>query len=84
MILEGGLRMGNGQNPAQAVFMGLSREQVAKILYEEFSKSGFQFNNFNAMIPSIINRVLMENSGMAGNYLTQMLINGMMGNFFKK
>ncbi|MHB1393654.1 MAG: hypothetical protein ACYCYE_11400 [Clostridia bacterium] len=76
--------MGNGQNPAQTAFMGMSREQMAKILYEEFSKSGFQFNNFNTMIPSIINRVLMEKVGMAGNYLAQMLINGMMGNFFKR
>ncbi len=76
--------MENGQNPVQTAFMGLSREQLAKIIYEELSKSGFQFNNFNAMIPSIINRVLMENSGRAGNYLAQMLINGMMGNFFKR
>lgn len=76
--------MGNEQSTAQTVFMGLSRDQVAKILYEEFSKSGFQFKNFNAMIPSIINRVLMENGGMAGNYLTQMFIKGMMGNFFKR
>ena len=76
--------MGNEQSPAQTVFMGLSGEQVAKVLFEEFSKSGFQFNNFNAMIPSIINRVLMENGGMAGNYLTQMFIKGMMGNFFKR
>ncbi|HYF84215.1 MAG TPA: hypothetical protein VEB00_14440 [Clostridia bacterium] len=76
--------MGNGQNPAQAAFMGLSKEQMAKIVYEEFSKSGFQFSNLNAMIPSIIGRVLMENGGMAGNYLTQMLVRGMMGNFFKR
>jgi hypothetical protein len=76
--------MGNQQIPAQAAFMGLSGEQVAKILFEEFSKSGFQFNNFNAIIPSIINRALMENGGMAGNYLTQMFIRGIMGNFFKR
>lgn len=76
--------MDNEQNPAQTVFMGLSREQVAKILYEEFSKSGFQFNNFNAMIPSIVNRMLMENGGLAGNYITEMLFKGIMGNFFKR
>lgn len=76
--------MGNEQSPAQTGFMGLSGEQVSKILFEEFSKSGFQFNNFNAMIPSIINRVLMENGGMAGNYLTEMIIKGIMGNFFKR
>lgn len=65
--------MGNGQSPAQTGFMGLSGEQMAKILYEEFSKSGFQFNNFNAMIPSIISRVLMENGGMAGNNFNAMI-----------
>jgi hypothetical protein len=84
MVLEGGLCMGKEQSSAQTVFMGLSREQVAKILYEEFSKSGFQFNNFNTMIPSIISRVLMENGGLAGNYFTEMLFKGMMGNFFKR
>ena len=76
--------MGNEQSPAKTVFMGLSREQVAKIIFEEFSKSGFQFNNFNAMIPSIINRALTENGGMAGNYLTEMIFKGMMSNFFKR
>ncbi len=65
-------------------FMGLSREQIAKILYEEFSKTGFQFNNFNAMIPPIISRVLMENGSLTGNYITEMLFKGMMGNFSKK
>jgi len=76
--------MGNEQGPAQAGFMGLSREQVAKIIYEEFSKSGFQFNNFNTIIPPIINRILMGNGTMAGNYITEMLFKGMMGNFFKR
>lgn len=76
--------MGNKQSSAQAGFMGLSREQVAKIIYEELSKSGFQFNNFNATIPSIINRMLMENSTVAGSYITEMLFKGMMGNFFKR
>lgn len=76
--------MENKQNPAQNSFMGLSGEYMAKIVYEELSKSGFQFKNFNAMIPSIISRVLAENGGMAGNYLTQMLVRGMMGNFFKR
>lgn len=76
--------MGDEQSPAQTVFMGLSKDQVAKIIYEEFSKSGFQFNNFNAMIPSIINRMLMENSGMFGSYITEMLFKGMMGNFFRR
>ena len=76
--------MGNEQSPAQNTFMGLSREQVAKIIYEELSKSGFQFNNFNAMIPPIINRLIMENAGVAGNYLTQMIVQGVMGNFFKR
>ena len=75
--------MGNQRSPDQTAFMGLSREQVAKILYEEFSKSGFQFNNFNTMIPSIINRMLMENGGLTGNYITEILFKGMMGNFFK-
>ena len=65
-------------------FMGMSREQIAKILYEEFSKTGFQFNNFNAMIPSILNRLLMENGGLAGKYFTEMFLKGMMGNFSKK
>jgi hypothetical protein len=76
--------MENTQNPVQTAFMGLSREQMAKIVYEEFSKSGFQFSNFNAMIPSIINRVMMENGVMAGNYLAEMLVKGMMGSFFKR
>jgi len=76
--------MGNEQGPAQGGFLGLSGEQVAKIIYEELSKSGFQFNNFNTMIPSIINRVLMGNGTVAGNYLTEMLFKGMMGNFFKR
>lgn len=76
--------MGNEQSPAQAGFMGLSREQVAKIIYEELSKSGFQFNNFNTIIPSIINRVLMENGTLVGNYVVEMLFKGMMGNFFKR
>lgn len=76
--------MGNEQSPAKNVFMGLSGEQMAKIIFEEFSKSGFQFNNFNAMIPSIISRALMANGGMAGNNLTEMIIRGMMGNFLKR
>lgn len=76
--------MGNEQGPAQAGFMGLSREQVAKIIYEELSKSGFQLNSFNTMIPSIINRVLMGNGTMAGNYFTEMIFKGIMGNFFKR
>lgn len=84
MILEGGLRMSKGQGSGQTAFMGLSREQIAKILYEEFSKTGFQFSNFNAMIPPIISRVLMENGSLTGNYITEMLFKGMMGNFSKK
>lgn len=84
MILEGGLFMGNGQGAGQNGFLGLSTEQIMKILYEEFSKSGFQFNNFNAMMPPIISRMLMENGFMSGNNITQMLLKGMMGSMFKK
>ncbi|HWR61641.1 MAG TPA: hypothetical protein VN580_08530 [Clostridia bacterium] len=76
--------MDNRQGPAQAIFMGLSREQIAKILYEEFSKTGFQFSNINAMIPPIVGRMLMENGGITGNYFTEMIFKGMMGNFNKK
>lgn len=76
--------MDNRQSPAQTVFMGLSREQIAKILYEEFSKTGFQFNNLNTMIPPIFGRMLMENGGLTGNYFAEMIFKGMMGNFNKK
>ena len=76
--------MGNGQGAGQNGFLGLSTEQLMKILYEEFSKSGFQFNNFNAMLPPIISRVIMENGFMGGNNITQMLLKGMMGSMFKK
>lgn len=76
--------MDNRQGPAQPVFMGLSREQVAKILYEELSKSGFQFNNLNTMIPPILGRMFMENGNFTGNYLTEMFFKGIMGNFNKK
>jgi len=76
--------MDNRQSPAQTAFMGLSREQVAKILYEEFSKTGFQFNNLNAMIPPILGRLFMENGSFTGNYIAQMLFKGVMGNFGKK
>ena len=76
--------MGNGQGAGQNGFMGLSTEQVMKILYEEFSKSGFQFNNINGMIPPIISRMMMENGFMSGNNITNMIFKGMMGNMFKK
>lgn len=76
--------MDNRQGPAQTGFMGLSREQVAKILYEELSRSGFQFNNFNAIIPPILGRMFMENGSFTGNYLAEMFFKGMMGNFNKK
>ncbi|HYE83612.1 MAG TPA: hypothetical protein VEG39_15775 [Clostridia bacterium] len=76
--------MGNANNPSQNAFMGLSNEQLAKIIYEEFSKTGFQFNNFNTMIPSIVSRVIMGSSTTAGNYWADMFIKGMMGNLFKR
>lgn len=76
--------MDNKQGTAQPVFMGLSGEQIAKILYEEFSKTGFQFNSINAMLPPIVGRMLMENGGFTGNYFAEMIFKGMMGNFNKK
>lgn len=81
---KGGVFMGNGQNTDPAAFLGLSREQLAKIIYEEFSKTGFQFNNFNTMLPSIIGRIFTENSNLSGDYLTKMLINGLLGSMFRK
>lgn len=75
--------MANGQTPAQNSYLGLSGEQLAKIIYDELSKSGFQLNNFNVMVPSIISRVLMENGKLAGGNISEMLVQGMMNNFFK-
>jgi len=76
--------MSNGQSPDANSYLGLSGEQLAKIIYEELSKSGFQFNNFNAIMPSIVNRVLLENGRLAGSNLAETLVKGMMSNFFKK
>lgn len=76
--------MNNQQSPAQTAFTGISGEQLAKIIYEEFSKTGFQFNSINAMIPAVISRVLVENGAMAGSYYAEMLLKGMMGSFFKR
>lgn len=76
--------MGNGQNSSQGAFLLLSREQLAKIIYDELSRSGFQFNNFDALIPSIASRVLIENSRTAGNSLSQMLVSGIFGSLFKR
>ncbi|KUO74684.1 MAG: hypothetical protein APF77_03605 [Clostridia bacterium BRH_c25] len=76
--------MENEKSSAQNAFMGLSREQIAKIVYEELSKSGFQFNNFNTMIPSIIGRVIVGSGATVGNYWADMFIKGMVGNFFKR
>jgi hypothetical protein len=81
---KGGVFMDNGQNQNPAAFLGLSREQLAKIVYEEFSKAGFQFSNFNSMLPSIVGRIFTENSSVSGDYLTKMLINGVLGSMFRK
>lgn len=74
----------SSQNGSQTYFGGFTQDQIARIIFEEFSKSGFQFNNFNAIVPSIINRMMSENGGAMGNYFMQMLIKGFMGNFNKK
>lgn len=76
--------MDNRQGQTQGLFMGLSREQIAKILYEEFSRTGFQFNNINAVIPPILGRMFMENGGMAGNYFADLILKGVLGNLNKK
>lgn len=62
----------------------LTQEQIMKIVFEEFSKSGFQFNDFNNIMSSIISRMMKENGAVAGNYLMDMFIKGIMGNFGKR
>lgn len=74
----------NSSSSSQTYFGGLTQEQLGKIIFEEFSKSGFQFNNFNTMVPSIISRIINENGGGLGKYLIQMLMKGFMGSFNKK
>ena len=75
--------MENGKNQAPDTFMGLSREQIAKIIYEEMSKTGFQFNNFNTMIPSIVSRIMAGSSIAAGNYWVGIFLKGLMNNLFR-
>lgn len=65
-------------------FMGLSREQIAKIIYEEFSKTGFKFNSLDTMIPSIISRIMAGSNIAVGNYWTGIFIKGFMDSMFKK
>jgi len=76
--------MAENNNGSQTYYGGFTQEQLLKIIFEEFSKSGFQINNFNNIIPSVINRLMSENGGILGNYLMQMIMKGFMGDSGKK
>ncbi len=72
----GGNNEGNG-------FSGITPEYIQRILYEELSKTGFQFDNMQNLVPAVINRVLGENSGQIAQYVSEKLVNGVMNQFFR-
>ncbi|MGE5631651.1 MAG: hypothetical protein ACM3TR_11215 [Caulobacteraceae bacterium] len=76
--------MQGNNNNGQNYFGGLTSEQIMRIVFEELSKSGFQPNNINNMIPSIIGRIFGGNGSMAGNNIMQMLMTSFMNSYFKR
>lgn len=73
---ENGNSNGNG-------FNGITPEYIQKVLYEELTKTGFQYDNMQNLIPVVINRILGENSGQIAQYISQMLVSGVMSQFFR-
>lgn len=64
-------------------FNGITPEYIQKIVFEELTKTGFQYDNMQKLVPTVIGRVMTENSNLIANYVSQMLVNGVVSQFLR-